>query len=73
METLKIIFFSKNINMYIILAVVFIYFYNNQMSRGQKNDDLKRSILVLNNELQRMRTENEWRNEAVSQGKILCV
>ena len=58
-----------NISIYIILAVAFIYFHNNQTSGGQRNDDLKRSILALNNELQRMRTENEWRNETVSQGK----
>jgi hypothetical protein len=69
LETLRAIF-SGNIITYISFVASFIYFRKQQTGR---NSDLERSILALNNELQRMRTESEWRNDAVSQGKCLAI
>jgi hypothetical protein len=37
--------------------------------RPGSNNELEKTILALNNELQIMRTENEWRSDATSQGK----
>ena len=37
------------------------------MRSGDNN--LERTVLTLSNELQRMRTEAEWRNDAISQGR----
>ncbi|RGB34384.1 hypothetical protein C1646_668550 [Rhizophagus diaphanus] len=33
------------------------------------NNELERTVLVLNNEIQRIHTENEWKNDAITQGK----
>ena len=33
------------------------------------NNNLERTVLTLSNELQRMRTEAEWRNNVISQSK----
>ena len=68
-ENLQAIF-SGNLFLYLIFAGVIIYFRKQQTGR---NNDLERSILALNNELHRMRTENDWRNDAVSQGMIELV
>ena len=65
-ENLQAIF-SENLFLYIIFAEAFIYFHQQQTRR---NNGLERSILALNNELQKIRTENEWRNDTVSQDMI---
>ena len=68
-ENLQAIF-SGNLIIYLFFAGAFIFFRQQQTGR---NNNLERSILALNNELQRMRTENEWRNDAVSQGRTTYV
>ena len=35
-----------------------------------RDNNLERTILTLSNELQRMRTEAEWRNDTASQGRL---
>ena len=59
--------FSGNVNIYIIFAVAIFFFRKYLMRSGDNN--LERTVLTLSNELQRMRTEAEWRNDAISQGK----
>jgi hypothetical protein len=59
-------FFSGNVITYTVLAGVLSFFRKYQPGT---NNELERTILALNNELQRMRAENEWRNDAISQGK----
>jgi cbb3-type cytochrome oxidase subunit 3 len=63
-ENLQTIF-SGNLFLYIFFAGAFIYFRKQQTGR---NNNLDKTILALNNELRKMRTENEWRDDAVSQG-----
>ncbi len=66
MEILQIIF-SGNFFTYTILVEVFIYLHRYQ---ANPQNNLERSILTLNNELQRMCIENEWRNEVISQDTV---
>ncbi|PKY13280.1 hypothetical protein RhiirB3_518667 [Rhizophagus irregularis] len=40
------------------------------MEMIQRDNNLERTVLTLSNELQRMRTEAEWRNDAISQGRV---
>ena len=58
--------FSGNIITYTVLAIALSYFRKYQSGT---NSELERTVLALNNELQRMHAENEWRNDAISQGK----
>jgi hypothetical protein len=58
--------FSGNVITYAVLAGALSFFRKYQPGT---NNELERTVLALNNELQRMRTENEWKNDAVSQGK----
>ena len=61
-------FFGGNLIVYLFFISAFVYLRRNQAGR---NNNLERSILELNNELQRMRIENEWRVDAISQGNWL--
>ena len=63
MEMIQSIF-SGNVNIYIIIAIAIIFFRKYLMRSGDNN--LERTVLTLSNELQRMRTEAEWRNDAIS-------
>ncbi|GES81249.1 hypothetical protein GLOIN_2v1510815 [Rhizophagus clarus] len=65
MEMIQSIF-SGNVNIYIIVAIAIIFFRKYLMRSGDNN--LERTVLTLSNELQRMRTEAEWRNDTASQG-----
>ena len=67
--TMKMIqsIFSGNVNIYIIFAFAIFFFHKYLMWSGDNN--LERTVLTLSNELQRMRTEAEWRNDAISQGR----
>ncbi|RGB39140.1 hypothetical protein C1646_690492, partial [Rhizophagus diaphanus] len=62
--TMKMIqsIFSGNINIYIIFAIAIFFFRKYLMGSGDNN--LERTVLTLSNELQRMRTEAEWKNDA---------
>ena len=62
--------FSGNVITYAVLAGALSFFRKYQPERSN-NSDIEKSILALNNELQRMYTENEWRNDAISQGTLL--
>ncbi|CAB4485461.1 unnamed protein product [Rhizophagus irregularis] len=64
MEMIQSIF-SGNVNIYIIVAIAIIFFRKYLLLSGDNN--LERTVLTLSNELQRMRTEAEWRNDAISQ------
>ncbi|GBB84989.1 hypothetical protein RclHR1_11580010 [Rhizophagus clarus] len=64
MEMIQSIF-SGNVNIYIIVAIAIIFFRKYLMRSGDNN--LERTVLTLSNELQRMRTEAEWRNDTASQ------
>ena len=66
MEMIQSIF-SGNVNIYIIVAIAIIFFRKYLMRSGDNN--LERTVLTLSNELQRMRTEAEWRNDTASQGR----
>ncbi|CAG8813656.1 36725_t:CDS:2, partial [Racocetra persica] len=57
--------FSGNITIYIIFVVAIIFF--RKYLKGSGDNNLEKTILALSNELQRMRTEAEWRNETASQ------
>src|SRR5688572_25028291 len=59
--------FSGNVNIYIIVAIAIIFFRKYLIRSGDNN--LERIVLTLSNEFQRMRTEAEWRNDAISQGR----
>src|SRR5205085_1247560 len=60
-------YFFWNVNIYIIVAIAIIFFRKYLMRSGDNN--LERTVLTLSNELQRMRTEAEWRNDAISHGR----
>jgi hypothetical protein len=55
--------FSGNVITYAVLAGALSFFCKYQPGT---NKELERIALVLNNEIQRMRTENEWKNDAIS-------
>ncbi|KAF0467818.1 hypothetical protein F8M41_025935 [Gigaspora margarita] len=57
--------FSGNITIYIIFVVAIIFIRKYLKGSGENN--LEKTILALSNELQKMRTEAEWRNETASQ------
>ena len=61
--------FSGNINIYIIFAIAIFFFRKYLM--GSRDNNLERTLLTLSNELQKMCTEAEWRNDTASQGKLL--
>lgn len=56
--------FLKNVITYAVLAGTLSYF-----CQPRTNNELERTILAINNELQRMCTENNWKNNAISQGE----
>jgi hypothetical protein len=56
--------FSGNVASYAVVAVALSFF-----RQPGANNELERTLLALNNELQKMRAENEWRNDVISQGK----
>ena len=58
--------FSGNISIYLIFAITIFFFRKYLM--GSRDNNLERTVLTLSNELQRMRTEAEWRNDTASQG-----
>src|ERR1044071_2099274 len=60
--------FSGNISIYLFFAIT-IFFFRKYLMRSRDNN-LERTILTLSNELQRMRTEAEWRNDTASQGRL---
>ena len=62
---------SGNVITYTFLAGVLSFFRTSGKYQPERsnNNELERTVLALNNELQRMRAENEWRNSAISQGK----
>jgi hypothetical protein len=62
---------SGNVITYTFLAGVLSFFRTSGKYQPEKsnNNELEKMILTLNNELQKMRAENEWRNDAISQGK----
>ena len=64
---------SGNVITYTFLAGVLSFFRTSGKYQPEKsnNNELERTVLALNNELQRMRAENEWRNDAISQGKLI--
>jgi hypothetical protein len=49
---------SGNVIIYAVLAGTLSFFRKYQPA----NNELKRIVLVLNNEIQRICTENEWKN-----------
>src|SRR4051812_4547789 len=54
--------FSENVTVYLLIAGGFLYMRRHQIGiQNNNNNNLERSILVLNNELQKMYTENEWK------------
>ncbi|POG81140.1 hypothetical protein GLOIN_2v1510815 [Rhizophagus irregularis DAOM 181602=DAOM 197198] len=57
--------FSGNISIYLIFAITIFFFRKYLM--GSRDNNLERTVLTLSNELQRMRTEAEWRNDTASQ------
>ena len=61
-----------NTIIYIIPAITFLYLRKNIMSPQIPSDPsikkLEKAILTLNNEINRMRTETEWKSEIRSQG-----
>lgn len=57
--------FSGNVYIYAIFAVAIIFFRKYLME--SRDNNLERTVLTLSNELQRIRTEAEWRNDAISQ------
>lgn len=57
---------SGNVITYAVIAGSLFFFRNHQPGT---NKELERTVLALNNEIQRMRTEIEWKNDAISQGK----
>ncbi|PKK58546.1 hypothetical protein RhiirC2_763357 [Rhizophagus irregularis] len=57
---------SGNVITYAVIAGSLFFFRNYQPGT---NKELERTVLALNNEIQRMRTEIEWKNDAISQGK----
>jgi hypothetical protein len=66
MDMLQNIFLG-NIVTYSFLAGALTFFHKSQL---RTNKELERTVLALNNEIQRMCTENEWKNDAILQGKI---
>ena len=62
---------------YIIPAIAFIYLRKNIMSPQIPSDPsikkLEKAILALNNEINRMRTETEWKSEIRSQGNDIVI
>ena len=61
-----------NLIPYLLLVIGFIFMQNHQKQTAPpKDDNLEKAILALSNEVQKMRTEAEWRSEARSQGLIL--
>ncbi|GBC45087.2 hypothetical protein GLOIN_2v1587402 [Rhizophagus irregularis DAOM 181602=DAOM 197198] len=58
---------SGNTSIYIILAIAIFLSRKYLMGMQDKNNNLERTLLTLSNELQRIRTEAEWRNDASSQ------
>src|ERR1051325_8388442 len=63
--------FSGNINIYLFTVAGFIFFRKYLM--GSRDNNLERTILALNNEIQRMRTEADWKNDAISQGRTFKI
>jgi hypothetical protein len=60
---------SGNTSIYIILAIAIFFSRKYLMGMQDKNNNnLERTLLTLSNELQRIRTEAEWRNDVSSQG-----
>ncbi|RHZ81860.1 hypothetical protein Glove_117g282 [Diversispora epigaea] len=63
----------ENTIFYVIIAVVFIYLRKSPHPIPATLDttikDLKRDILALKNDMNRMQNETEWRSEARSQGQ----
>ncbi|CAB5213345.1 unnamed protein product [Rhizophagus irregularis] len=55
---------SGNVITYAVIAGSLFFFRNHQPGT---NKELERTVLALNNEIQRMRTEIEWKNDAISQ------
>ena len=68
---------TGNAIIYIFLVVAFIYLRKNIMTPQISSDPsikkLENAILVLNNEMNRMRTETEWRSEIRSQGNNIVI
>ncbi|UZO03089.1 uncharacterized protein OCT59_023502 [Rhizophagus irregularis] len=60
--------FSGNIISYAVVAVALAFF---RKSQPRINNELERTVLALNNEIQRMRTEIKWKNNAILQGKSI--
>ena len=60
--------FSGNISIYLIFAITI--FFLRKYLMGSRDNNLERTVLTLSNELQRMRTEAEWRNDTASQGRL---
>ncbi|PKB92850.1 hypothetical protein RhiirA5_443159 [Rhizophagus irregularis] len=56
--------FSGNIISYVVVAVALAFFCKSQ---PRINNELERTVLALNNEIQRMRTEIKWKNNAILQ------
>jgi hypothetical protein len=65
-ETLHTII-PENGTIYIILIIAFIYI-RKIMPSDPSIQKLEKAILTLNNEINRMRTEIEWKSEIRSQG-----
>ena len=59
---------SGNTSIYLFLAIAIFFSRKYLMGMQDKNNNLERTLLTLSNELQRIRTEAEWRNDASSQG-----
>jgi len=59
---------------YIFLVVAFIYLRKNIMTPSDPSiKKLENAILILNNEINRMRTETEWKSEIRSQGNDIVI
>jgi hypothetical protein len=61
-------FFFASSPYVIIVIIIIMYISHKRQSIDTKN--IKSSILELNNEINRIRNESEWRSEIQSQGKF---
>ena len=65
---------TGNTIIYTFLVVAFIYLRKNIMTPSDPSiKKLENAILILNNEINRMRTETEWKSEIRSQGNDIVI
>jgi uncharacterized protein YoxC len=70
MDVIQNVFSGNIIISYAVVAVALAFFCKSHLGT---NNELERTVLTLNNEIQRMRTEIEWKNNAISQGKSIML